>query len=169
MIKIKTSLFSLGLAVTAASFSSCESIDNHRLPPANVNIVFSTIGDWEKYGVSGAGSYQMFVESLRIPAGFPYKGLEGTGFGGLLLIADPIGQYLVFDLACPVCSPEVQRIVPDSEQDVAGIFKCNKCGSRYDAFSVGTPYSGQALKDKIGLESYHITISQGSPYAIIYR
>lgn len=148
---------------------SCDTVDSDRIPPVNVNIAFSTIGDWELYGVSGAGMYRLFIESERQPAGFPYKGLEGTGYGGLLLIADPMGQNLVYDLACPVCIPTVSRIVPDTEASTAGVFKCNRCGSSYDAYAGGAPHSGQAVKDKYGLQRYHITITGGTPYAYISR
>ncbi|MDE5685955.1 MAG: hypothetical protein K2I26_05280 [Paramuribaculum sp.] len=149
--------------------TGCNTVDSDRIPPVNVNLIFTTIGEWELYGVSGAGSYQRFIAPLRQPAGFPYKGLEGTGFGGLLLVADPMGDYQVFDLGCPVCVPEVSRIVLDGDADVAGIFRCNKCGSTYDVFAYGTPRSGPALSDKYGLQRYRITFTGSSPYAIISR
>lgn len=156
-------------SILALIFPACDSVDSDRIPPVNVNVIFPTIGDWELYGVSGAGQYQRFIVSERIPAGFPYKGLEGTGYGGLLLIVDPLGQPLVYDLACPVCVPTVSRIVLDTESTTAGIFRCDRCGSTYDVYSQGAPHSGQALKDKYGLQRYRVTITGGSPYATISR
>lgn len=161
----------LGIAVAlcAIALAGCDSVDSDRIPPVNVNVAFLTIGDWERYGVSGAGMSQQFIQSERIPDGFPYKGLEGTGYGGLLLIADPMGQYLVYDLACPVCVPGIYRITPDAESITAGIYRCNHCGSTYDTYAQGAPHSGQALRDKYGLQRYRLTITGGSPYAFISR
>ncbi len=88
----------LFLIVSSYWLTGCNTVDSDRIPPVNVNLIFTTIGEWELYGVSGAGSYQRFIAPLRQPVGFPYKGLEGTGFGGLLLVADPMGDYQVFNL-----------------------------------------------------------------------
>lgn len=154
-------------ALFVGATSACSSIDDERIPPTNVNVIFSTIGEWELYGVSGAGSARRFIYSERVPAGFPYKGIEGTGYGGLLLIADPLGECHVYDLACPVCSPTISRIVADTESDIAGIYRCNKCGSAYDVFAYGTPHSGKAATSKFGLRRYNIRIIGSSPYAII--
>lgn len=162
-------LSSLFIAAAALSVGACSSVDDERVPPANVNIVFSTIGEWELYGVAGAGDTREFIVSERIPAGFPYKGLEGTGFGGLLLMADPLGQYQVYDLACPVCVPKVSRIRPDRESTTAGIYRCPTCNSTYDTYALGTPHSGPALSDKYGLQRYHIKVGGMSPYAVISR
>lgn len=157
------------IAVIACTMLSCETVNDDRVPPVNVNIIFPTIGDWELYGVSGAGSAQLFIASERLPAGFPYKGLEGTGYGGVLLIADPMGTPLAFDLACPECIPAVKRISVDQSEQLAGVYRCNSCGSTYDVFSYGTPRSGPALKSKYGLQRYRVAITGGSPYALISR
>lgn len=151
--------------------TSCSSVDSDRIPPMNVNVIFPTIGDWERYGVSGAGQYRQFILSDRIPAGFPYKGTEGTGYGGLLLVMDPMGQLLVYDLACPYCSPAIQRISLNNNAHEAGIFECKKCNSSYDVYSYGAPRSGPAADktNKFGLQRYKITISGSSPYAVIGR
>lgn len=149
------------------SLSGCSSVDSDRIPPVNVNVVFSTIGDWERYGVTGAGNYQTFIAQQHKPAGFPYKGLEGTGYGGILLIVDPMGQHCVYDLACPECVPSIERIFHDTDSETAGIFRCPKCGSTYDAFAQGTARSGPALKNKYGLQRYRISITGGLPYAVI--
>lgn len=159
----------LAAAMAAVSTTSCDTIDNERIPPVNVNIVFNTIGDWETYGVAGASNYQRFIASEHQPANFPYKGLEGTGYGGVLLLADPLGEYLAYDLACPVCAPTIQRIVLDTDSQQAGIFRCTKCGSTYDVFAMGTPRSGAALQYKYGLERYRVLFPRTNPYALITR
>ncbi len=157
--------------LSLSGMTGCHSVDSERVPPVNVNVIFPTIGDWERYGVAGAGSYRQFIASERVPAGFPYKGLEGTGYGGLLLVMDPMGQPLVYDLACPYCVPAVKRIFLDTTSETAGIFRCPECGSTYDVYAQGGPHSGPA-KDKnhgYGLQRYRINITGGSPYAVISR
>jgi len=163
-------LRAIALIICALPFAGCDTIDSERIPPVNVNIIFPTIGDWELYGVSGAGDYKLFIASEHQPAGFPYKGVEGTGFGGVLLLVDPMGSPVAFDLACPECIPSIKRIVIDNtDPNLAGIFRCNNCGSTYDVYSMGTPRSGPALKNKYGLQRYHVSITGGSPYAMITR
>ncbi len=154
----------IGLSAVA-----CDTVDSQRIPPVNVNIVFSTIGEWERYGVAGAGDYRRFIASELQPAGFPYKSMEGTGYGGVLLLMDPMGQPIAFDLACPVCVPQIKRIVLDTDRDLAGNFRCPHCGSTYDVYAMGTPRSGPALSDKYGLQRYRVTITGSSPYAYITR
>ncbi len=158
------------MTAIAVMTSSCESIDDQRIPPANVNIVFRTIGDWQIYGISGAGQYKQFIRSEKQPAGYPYGMSEYTGFGGLLLTCDPNGEYLVYDLACPVEVKPTVRVEIDSENPLAGVARCNKCGSTYNLFGYGAPLSGEALSAKYGLQKYHIAVGTAStPYAIITR
>ncbi len=149
---------------------SCESVDDERLPPVNVNVIFSTIGDWQIYGVAGAGQSRLFIRSEKQPAGYPYKVSEYTGFGGLLLTCDPNGEYLVYDLACPVEAKATTRISIDSDNPIAGVAECQKCGSTYNIFGYGAPLSGPALDKNFGLQKYHIFVgSPTPPYAIITR
>lgn len=167
-------IFRLSLAAFATtlaiSLGSCEKVDNHRLPPANVNILFNTIGDWQIYGVSGAGQTRNFIKQESQPAGYPYKAGEYTGFGGVMLVCDPNGEYYAFDLACPVEKNANIRVAYDTESSIAGIVKCPKCGSTYNIFAGGTAYGGEALKMKYGLEPYVVFVgSPTPPYAYIRR
>lgn len=159
------------LAIIAAStFVACESVNSHRIPAANVMINFNTIGDWQVYGVSGAGQSRNFIRQNGEPAGFPYSVAEQTGFGGVMLVADPLGEYLAFDLACPVeVLPDV-RVHYDTQAEKAGIVKCEKCGSTYDIYSHGAPVGGEALRLKYGLEEYRVFVGNPMPpYAYIRR
>lgn len=167
------SLRKITLAVIAAAgllTTSCEKVDNHRLPPASVGINFNTIGDWQLFGVSGAGQTREFIRQEGKPAGYPYKAGENTGFGGILLVCDPNGEYLAYDLACPVeAKPEI-RVQYDTSSEIAGIVRCPKCGSTYNLYANGTPASGEALKLKYGLEAYRVFVgSTVPPYAYIRR
>lgn len=153
-----------------AVLSACEKVDSHRLPPANVNLTFNTVGDWNIYGVSGAGQPKEFIKSKRIPADYPYKISEYTGFGGILLVADPYGEYHAYDLACPVEKKPDITVAFDTENPTAGIVRCAECGSTYDLYSQGTPVSGEALKLKYGLERYQVFVgSPTPPYAVVRR
>ena len=150
--------------------TGCERIDNHRIPPANVNILFNTIGDWHLHGVSGAGQSREFIKSLGLPADYPYKVSEYTGYGGVLLLCDPNGEILAYDLACPVeCKPEI-RVAIDNTSEYAGIVRCPKCGSTYDLYNRGAAASGEAARLHYGLESYMVFVgNQQPPYAYIRR
>lgn len=150
--------------------AGCEKLDNHRLPPVNVNIVFTTLGDWISYGVAGPGQSREFIKQDRIPANYPYKESEFTGFGGVVLICDPNGAYCAYDLACPVeCKSDI-RIEWETGTDKAGIMYCPKCGSRYDVYSFGAAISGPALEDRYGLQPYNVYVGNNTlPYAVIRR
>ena len=70
---LRTIIGAFALSGLSAITPSCHSIDDERLPPVNVNITFNTIGDWQLYGVAGAGDYREFIRSQRLPAGYAYK------------------------------------------------------------------------------------------------
>lgn len=159
-------------ALLLCAASSCDSVDDDRIPPYPVSLTFETIGNWELYGVSGAGQYRSFIytNTERIPANYPFKGLDRTGFGGLLLICDPNGEYLAYDLACPVEVRSDVRIYVDTDNALAGMARCPKCHSTYNLFSYGTPASGEALQKKYGLQRYHVSIGNPTPpYAVVTR
>lgn len=158
------------LPALAATLSSCESVDSERIPTANVMLNFNTIGQWQIYGVSGAGETRNFIRQLGQPAGYPYTVAEQTGYGGVMLVADPLGDYIAFDLACPVeVKPDI-RVDHDPSAEKAGIVKCPKCGSTYDIYNHGTPTSGEALRLKYGLQQYRVFVGNSSPpYAYIRR
>ncbi len=160
------------LALLPYLFSSCESVDDDRIPPYPVSLTFSTIGDWEIYGVSGAGQYKSFIltDSERYPVDYPYKGLDRTGFGGVLLLCDPNGECIAYDLACPVEVKSNIRICVDTENPLAGIARCEKCGSTYNLYRSGAPVSGEALSKNYGLQRYNVRVGgSATSYAAITR
>ena len=159
----KTLLLLLGLSLIVAGFTSCESVDDDRIPYAPVNIAFSTVGDWQVYGVAGALATRSFIKSERLPSGFPYTDLMQTGFGGVLLVGDFEGNPRAYDLACPVERDRNVRIFVDSEELVG---ECPKCHSTYDIFRLGNPLSGEAAEKKYALRRYAVSPAQ-SLYMII--
>lgn len=154
----------------AITIFACEHIDSNRIPPSNVSLVFNTIGDWERYGVTGAGQTQRFIRSQQVPAGYTYKIDEYTGYGGILLVADPNGENIAYDLACPVEAKPTILIEIDHENNLAGIARCPVCGSRYNLYGQGAPLSGKALEYKYGLQRYQVFVGyQSIPYARVVR
>jgi len=160
------------VTVLAVLFSACQSVDDDRIPPYPVSLTFTTIGEWELYGVSGAGQYKRFIftSTEREPADYPYKGLDRTGFGGILLLCDPQGSYIAYDLACPVEVKSDVHIDVDCEAELAGIARCPVCHSTYNLYGAGAPLSGDALSKNYGLQRYNVRVgASSSPYAAVTR
>ena len=158
-------------ALTAAAIvllPSCNKLDDDRIPPVPVSIVFQTQGMWESYGVPGATDYREFIASKRLPAGFPYTAMTYTGFGGVLLVCDILGDPQAFDLSCPVEARQDTRIAIDRDENVA---RCAVCGSTYDVFgNYGTPLSGPAVDMHYALTRYHVNRGSGAlEYIVVSR
>lgn len=147
--------------VIAAALISvgCDHLDNKRIPPAPVHIPFTTVGDWNVYGVAGALDYRRFIKEDYIPAGYHYTALSATGFGGVLLVGDVNGAPAAYDLACPVeCRRDVRIFV--NTETLEG--ECPECHSTYDIFSLGGyPLTGPAARDGYGLRRYSVSPGRG--------
>lgn len=156
----------LALACSAA-LAGCEHIDDNRIPPSPVYVQFTTIGDWQIYGVSGAGLFRYFIKPERQPAGYPYTAVTATGFGGVLLVGDIHGEPVAYDLACPVeCRSDVRvRVIEDNLTA-----ECPICHSVYDiASAYGYPLSGPAARDGYGLQRYYVHPGSNGIYRVITR
>lgn len=147
--------------------ASCQTIDDDRIPVAPVNIVFNTVADWNIYGVAGAMDSREFIRDLRRPANYPYTALTYTGFGGVLLVSDVMGEPLAYDLACPVEADKNVRVAIDTEDQM--LARCPKCGSTYNVFSLqGHPVSGPAVNLAYGLRRYHVAPGRNaSAYMVV--
>ncbi|MDE6277899.1 MAG: hypothetical protein K2M06_07310 [Muribaculaceae bacterium] len=154
------------LLILPAATSSCDNLDDTRIPPAPVHLVFQSVADWHTWGLGGAVEAKRFIltDTERTPSGYPYTALDRTGFGGLLLAEDVNGTVVVYDLACPVeCKANV-RVKVDPESLTA---ECPQCHSTYDVFSLfGHPLSGPAAEKGYGLRRYH-ALPGTSPYMVI--
>lgn len=162
---------SLLLTLVASWIScGCNSVDDNRIPYAEVHLTFHTVGDWNIYGVKGSAadsrSY-IFTTKEHIPADFPYTVLERTGFGGLLLVTDVIGETLAFDLACPYeCRANVRVEVPAGEL----FAQCPVCGSTYDVFTnFGKPRSGPAADKGYSMTRYSVVSGGATEYRVVTR
>ncbi len=154
------------IAITTL-LTACDTVDDSRLPATEVHISFYTIGDWEKYGVTGAMDYKRFIKSERVPSDFPFTALTYTGYGGILLVSDVLGNYLAYDLACPYEARYDVRLTVNKQTNYA---ECPKCGSAYDVFlNQGTPVSGPALDKGFGLTRYKVGPGSGGDYMLVYR
>lgn len=154
--------------------SSCNAVDDDRIPSLPVNIDLQGAGMWNSYGVSGVGISRNFInfQGERSPAGFPYNANTYVGFGGVLLIGgiDPFTAEpnvpLAYDLSCPVERSQTVRVSIDADNLEA---VCKVCGSRYDVITAGgAPVGGTALtgKYKYGLRRYVCQPAQNGGYII---
>ena len=164
----------MSLMAMLSAASSCNQVDDDRIPSLPVYIDLSGAGMWNSYGVSGVGISRNFIrwQGTVSPSGFPYTANTYVGFGGVLLIggvdpftADP-NVPLAYDLSCPVERSQTVRVAvsPDDLQAV-----CPECGSRYDVVTGGgAPVGGPALtgKNKYGLRRYSCDPGQGGGYII---
>lgn len=141
-------------ALLSLLFSSCERINDDRIPPLAVNIEFSNVGMWNTYGVAATPDFRYFIKQELKPAGFPYTELTYTGFGGVLLVCDVMNFPRAYDMACPYEAKNNVRIYVDKEKLQA---VCPKCGSRFDIYdNPGYPLSGPAAEKRYGLQQYHV-------------
>lgn len=167
LTRLLRGLHVLGYLAVTIMISSCHHIDDEMIPAVPVQIVFTDIGMWNTYGVSGALDYRTFIRQENRPAGFFYTATTYTGYGGVLLVGDVYGNPQAFDLSCPVEHQPDVRIYIDSETH-NGV--CPKCGSTYDVFeNLGYPLSGPAAKHGYGLTRYNVYSGAGTTYRVISR
>lgn len=168
-MKIRNLLISL---ITLVVVGSCDSVDDERIPYAAVHLSFATVGDWHQWGVAeesaGYRKY-IFVRGSRdnVPVGFPYKDVDATGYGGLLVVSDVLGNLVAYDLSCPYeARPDVRLNVPEGELYA----ECPKCHSTFDIFTNhGNPRSGPAAERHYGLRRYSVISGGQLEYRVITR
>lgn len=157
------------LAIVAGMLllAGCTHIDDTRIPAAPVRIVFNSVGEWNLYGVAGAGDYRKFIKQERVPDGYPFTAMTYTGFGGVLLICDIHSNPVAYDLACPVeCRADVRINVLADELKA----ECPKCHSIYDVVTNhGQPLSGPAAEKHYGLRKYYVAPGSAGEYMLVFR
>lgn len=163
----RTAAAALTCALMLAT-SGCHTIDDDRIPPTAVYVPFSTIGEWQVYGVGGALDYRYFIKPDRQPSGFPYTQLTQTGYGGVLLACDVNGIAVAYDMACPVeCRADVRIRVVKGETYA----ECPVCHSTYSIFATpyGYPLAGRAAEMGWGLQTYAVAPGSMGEYMCIRR
>ena len=157
------------IAVAAAAaivFAGCDRLDDDRVPLQPVNISFTTVAEWNIYGVSGAMTWKEFIRDLRRPADFPFKATTYTGFGGVLLVSDVLGNPRAYDLSCPVERRRDVRVAVQPSEDY--LVRCPECGSTYNVFSLmGHPVGGEAAEKGYALRPYVVSAGFGGEYMLV--
>ncbi len=159
----KLALIAIAIVALVTTIA-CEKLDETRIPPAQVRVAFNTQAEWEVYGTPAVLDYKTFIKSERVPSNYPYTSLTYTGFGGILLCCNLMGEPVAYDLACPVECKNNVRIKVDP--DAANAY-CPTCGSVYDVFNLGTPLSGPANTNGYGLKRYNVTAGSNGVYRVI--
>ena len=171
LLRIPALLTALAASAVTGALVSCESVDDDRIPYAEVRLTFLTVGDWNIHGVKGDAADSkryIFTSSERIPADFPYTALDRTGFGGLLLATDVLGELYVYDLACPVeARPTVRIEVAPGATEA----RCPQFGSTFDIYGAthGNPLTGPAADRGYALRRYHVHSGGPTEYRVITR
>lgn len=166
MNKIQSLLIILACLTGVLATSSCEEVDDDRIPYMPVYIDLGIPAYWQSYGVHYLGDYKRFIKEDRVPSDFHYNLTTETGFGGVLLVTAIDNIPLAYDLACPV---EIKRNVrvnfnPETRRAV-----CPKCHSEFDVCEFGgSPVSGEAKDRKWALRRYQAIPVEGG-YKIVQR
>ncbi|MDE5728157.1 MAG: hypothetical protein K2H83_02150 [Duncaniella sp.] len=165
-------LLCLAASAAMASLQSCDTVDDDRIPYSEVYLCFHTVGDWNVHGIKGdAADCAIYVMDrpgrVWIPASFPFTDLDRTGYGGLLLVNDVLGNTLAYDLACPVeARRDVRLRVPGGELYA----ECPGCGSRYEIYTAyGHPKSGPAAEKGYALRRYSVVSGGALNYKVVTR
>ncbi len=145
--------------------TSCERAQYERIPMAPVRIEFGNAAIWNVYGVAAYPDHQAFIKSENKPKGFSYVANSATGYGGVMLICDPVNTILAYDLSCPVERSSRVRIEFDEDSLV---LRCPECGSTYDV-STGSPLSGAANANRYFLQPYTVYLNPVSGGCLVTR
>ena len=133
----------------------CEYGEYDRIPPAAVRIEFGSAAMWSMYGVAAYPDHKEFIKSENKPRGFTYVANSYTGYGGVMLLCDPVGIVHAYDMSCPVERSSKIRIEYDDRELV---LRCDECGSTYDT-TTGSPLSGVAAEERYFLQPYAVYFS----------
>lgn len=137
------------------SAMGCEFAEYDRLPAAPVRIEFGNAAVWGVFGVTAYPDHCEYIKEEHLPRGFTYVANSYTGYGGVMLVCDPVNRVHAYDLACPVERTANIRIDFDN---IDLVLRCNTCGSTYDV-STGAPMSGRAYDNGYYLQPYMVSFS----------
>ena len=143
------------VVVMLLALMSCEYGEYDRIPSAPVRIEFGSAAMWSTYGVSAYPDHKEYIKSENKPRGFTYIANSYTGYGGVMLLCDPLGIVHAYDLSCPVERSSKVRIKYDDESLE---LRCDECGSTYDT-TTGSPLSGVAAEERYFLQPYAVYFS----------
>ena len=151
-------------AVLLAATVSCHHLDADRVPLMPVWLSFNSQPEWTLYGTPAALDHRIFVKSERLPANYPYTALNETGYGGVLLVCDVMGNPKAFDAACPVEVSRTVRVFINADNKA----ECPRCHSTYDVFSLdGHPVGGRAAQEGWGLRRFAVLPGAGGEFLTV--
>lgn len=142
-------------ALLLSAITACNNDNQNRIPISAVRLSFLSPGDWQLYGVSGALDFKTFVKPDVKPNGFFFTAMSETGYGGILLVGNTIGEPMAYDLSCPVEAQRNIRVFINVEKSIA---QCPKCGSTYNVFYSGDALSGEAAQLRYSLKRYRVSM-----------
>lgn len=131
--------------------------ESANIPPMPVYINLSGASMWATFGAYYPLDTRYFNVEQGVPSGFPYTANSFTGFGGVLLVHNAMGQVCAYDASCPYEHRKdvVLRVDHNDFQAV-----CPSCGSRFEIINGnGVPMSDKALELGFALKSYKVTPS----------
>ncbi|MBO7291357.1 MAG: hypothetical protein J6U55_02105 [Bacteroidaceae bacterium] len=149
---MKRAKYILTFILSIVGFVGCQYGEYDRIPSAAVRIEFGNAAMWSAYGVAAYPDHKEFIKNENKPRGFTYVANSYTGYGGVLLLCDPVNTVRAYDLSCPVERSMKVRVKFDDEELV---LRCNECGSTYD-ISTGSPLSGPAADNRYFLQAYAV-------------
>jgi len=152
--------------ILLSAHTSCESIDDDRIPVVPVYVPFVNQAVWEQTLKNPAPlGHWRFIKNQRIPSSYSYSEMSATGYGGILLVIDFIDQAVAYDLSCPYEAKPDIRIEVNETTNMA---ECPKCHSTYFIYeNYGQPESGPAADRRYGLRRY--TVTQPTTMGAEYR
>lgn len=155
------------LLAAATLLPGCDKANDDRIPGSQVFLPF-TQGQWNVYGPGGAGQSQLFIKHQGIPSGFPYAAMHETGYAGILIAVDYMGNPVAYSPACPVERSNNVLIHAGTDDQGRPVGICATCGSTFDIFAnQGTPLSGPAHSRKYALTRYQVV--SDATYPVIVR
>lgn len=131
--------------------------ESANIPPMPVYINLSGGSMWAIFGVYNPLETRYFNVEQGVPSGFPYTANSFTGFGGVLLVHNAMGQVCAYDAACPY-EHRKDVVLRIDQTDFQAV--CPNCGSRFEIISGnGIPMSDKALELGYALKSYRVVPS----------
>jgi nitrite reductase/ring-hydroxylating ferredoxin subunit len=123
-------------------FSSCEEVRN----PVPVKRVYLNLDlTFEDKELKAVPSYKVItIKDANLAQG------ESTGYGGVLVVHNMLGEYKAFDLSCPFEARQDVLVAVDNEVLYA---VCPVCGTKYD---IGTSNGAPNGKSKHYLLMYRV-------------
>lgn len=166
-MNLRATVLASTLALSAAA---CHHLDDDRVPLMPVGLSFTTQADWQLYGTPAALDARLFVKQGQpqqwMPQNYPYTALSETGYGGVLLVCDVLGNPKAFDAACPVELKRDVRVFINADNEA----ECPQCHSTYDVFSLdGHPIGGRAANEGWGLRRYYVSPGTRGEFLTVHR